>query len=488
MDGEKHRDYVALRCDLHAPATPLPHFWEHTVGSGHAALALRSDWQTHLYTCHGDLGFRHVRFHGILSDDLYTVQKPYDRLEYCFFNIDRIYDFLLSVGIRPYVELSFMPSALAAGTQTVFTNRANVTPPADWQLWEDLVRQLAEHLIDRYGTEEVRHWYFEVWNEPNRPQFWSGTQGDYFTLYRHTAEALKAVDSELRIGGPATSANGWIEEFLDFCQSEGLPVDFVSTHHYPNDGHAPAVHETVEQLAQSRRGVLREYALENYRRARGLPVHVTEWNCATDDRLSLHDEPYTAAFLVKSVMEAQGLVENYSFWTFSDLFAETAFPTLPFHGGFGLLNLYGVPKPSYRAFQLLHHVGQELLPAEITHPTVDGWVVRKPHSETVLLTNHALPRHEIKTAQVQIELLHSPPPHVVFIERIDHDHANPKRYWQASQEPVYLTPEEVGHLHVASQLVKEPCPWDYEQGRVRMNVALPPHAVAAVTLEYPSSE
>ena len=81
----------------------------------------------------------------------------------------------------------------------------------------------------------MREWFFEVWNEPNLKAFWTGTQADYFKLYRYTAHAIKSVDGALRVGGPATAANEWIEEFLDFCEKKKLPADFVSTHHYPTD-------------------------------------------------------------------------------------------------------------------------------------------------------------------------------------------------------------------------------------------------------------
>ena len=158
---------------LSAPAAPLPHVWEHTVGSCHAALALRADWQAQLRRCRQELGFRHVRFHGLLGDDLGTCVRHGGRLIYSFFNADRIVDFLLSIGVRPFVELSFMPTALASGDATVFSYRGNVTPPADYRAWAELVRRLVAHWTSRYGLDEVRRWYFEVWNEPNLPAFWA---------------------------------------------------------------------------------------------------------------------------------------------------------------------------------------------------------------------------------------------------------------------------------------------------------------------------
>jgi xylan 1,4-beta-xylosidase len=473
-----------FHCDLSTPATPLPHFWEHTVGSCHAPLALRADWQDHLRQCHAELGFRHVRFHGLLCDDVSTLVRHKGRLVYSFLNADRIIDFLLSIGVRPFVELSFMPSAIASGTKTLFHYRGNVTPPRDYDEWEELIRRLAAHWVERYGADEVRQWYFEVWNEPNLKDFWAGGQQDYFRLYVHTARALKRVDDGLRVGGPATAQEAWIDEFLDFCTIEGLPVDFVSTHHYPNDVLWYEDQDTETQLAASRRSQLREGIRASRSQARDWPLFYTEWNCSSNPRYPPQDEPYAAAFAIKSVLEAAGLLDCYSWWTFTDLFEENHFPSLPFHGGFGLLTVHGVPKPTYRAFQLLHHLGKELLPVEGAHPTADVWVVRKSGEITILLTNHALPRHPVETVNVRVRLSGAPKVQAAHVQRIDEDHANPKRTWQEMGEPEYLKTAEVERLREASRLVLQPQSFEQRDDCVEGEVVLPPHGVAAVTLTF----
>jgi len=207
----------------------------------------------------------------------------------------------------------------------------------------------------------MRAWFFEVWNEPNLTDFWTGTQQEYFDLYRQTVEAIKAVDAQLRVGGPATARNEWMEEFLDFCDQHRVPADFVSTHHYATDALGNEDQDTETQLSNSRRSILREQVQDTRRRARGRPVYYTEWNTSSNPRDPRHDEPYAAAFIVKTVLEASDLVEGYSFWTFSDIFEEHDFPSVLFHGGFGLLTLHGIPKPAYRAFELLHRLGTDRL-------------------------------------------------------------------------------------------------------------------------------
>ncbi len=471
-------------CGLSDRTTPLPHYWEHTIGSGHATLALRADWQKQLRRCHEELGIRHVRFHGLLSDDVGTFVIENDEPLYSFFNADQIFDFLLSIGMRPFVELSFMPTGLASGKKTVFHYRGNVTPPKDLKKWATLVRKLVAHWIERYGANEVREWFFEVWNEPNLKFFWTKGQREYFEFYRVTAEAIKGVNSALRVGGPATAKNEWVEEFVDFCTREKLPLDFVSTHHYPTDAFGKEGDDTITQLAQSRRSILREEAQNTFRRAQGKPVYYTEWNASSNPRDPLHDEPYAAAFVTKTILEMNGLVEGYSFWTFSDIFEENYFPSLPFHGGFGLLNLHGIPKPAYRAFELLHRLGTEQFLVDGIHATVDAWAIPQGNKLTIILTNHALPRHAIGREQVWVRIADATRPRAVSIERIDDTHANARRLWERMKKPEYLSPEEVEKLQDASRLISEPHPWKYKKRELEIGIELPAQSVAAITVEF----
>jgi len=473
-----------FRCDFAGSGTQaFAHSWEHTVGSGHATLALRSDWQRQLSRCHQELGFQHVRFHGLLSDDVGTVVREDDALVYSFFNADQICDFLLSIGMRPFVELSFMPTALSSGGDTVFHYRGNITPPKDYDAWGTLVRKLLTHWVARYGLAEVNHWFFEVWNEPNVKAFWTGSQADYFHLYACTARAIKEVHPSLRVGGPASAANQWIPELLAFCETKEVPLDFVSTHHYPTDAFGKPGDDTVAQLAASNRSVLRREAAKARSQAGGKPLYYTEWATSSNPFDDLHDQPYAAAFIAKTVMEAHGLVDGYSYWTFSDLFEENYFSSKPFHGGFGLLTIHGVPKPAYRAFELLHRLGDEILRVDGRHPTVDAWVTRDAASACVLLTNGTLPRHAIQSEVVRVELAGVAGIRSAHIERIDDDHANARRAWVSMGQPESPRPHEVQALEAASAVRKEPVAFDVSAGRFTLDVALPPQGMALLTLE-----
>lgn len=477
---------MLVTCDTRRAGTPLPHVWEEIVGSGHAPLALRADYQAQIARCHDELGIRHVRFHGLLSDDVGTLVCEQQTLRHSFFNADAIWDGLLAAGVRPFVELSFMPTTLASGAQRVFHYGANVTPPKDYDAWGALVQRLVRHAVLRYGRDEVAEWFFEVWNEPNLQSFWTGTQADYFRLYQLTAQAIKQVDSGLRVGGPATAEDAWIADFLHFCREGRVPLDFVSTHHYPTDAFGRPGDDTEAQLAASQRSVLRDRARATHDLVGSLPLYYTEWSTSSNSHDPLHDEPYAAAVIAKTMLEARGLTRGYSWWTFSDIFEENYFPSVPFHGGFGLLTLYGVPKPSYRAFEVLHRIGTDLVLAwEDVHPTVDAWVVRRTDGLGLdaVLTNHALPRHPIATQHVHLALDGLARPAAVTLRRIDADHGNAKARWQALGSPGYLSRDQVADLVDVSRLVPTGQPWTFQDGTLHIELDMPPHALACLTID-----
>jgi len=472
-----------FKCNVNQASVSLPHFWEHTVGSSHATMALRADWQKQLTRCNRELGFLHVRFHGILSDDMGTLVNEENALVYSFFNADQVCDFLLSIGMRPFIELSFMPNTLASGSDTVFHYRGNITAPKDYDAWEKFIQKLVEHWVQRYGVTEVRKWFFEVWNEPNLDAFWKKTQADYFNLYKHTANAIKNVNKNLKVGGPATADNAWIKDFVDYCDKNEIPADFISTHHYPTDAFGKPGDDTIIQLSKSKRSVLQKEARKVKNQAKGKPVYYTEWSTSSNPFDELHDMPYAACFIIKTVIEANGIVEGYSYWTFSDIFEENYFSSIPFHGGFGLVNIYGIPKPAYRAFQLLHRLGNELLKVTGKHETIDVWTVRKKNSINIIITNWALPLHPIKTEKVKVQLNDIKNVKNAFIERIDDDHANAKKSWINMGSPGSLTANDVSALELASSLIMEPLPIRLEKGSVFVELMMPPQGVAFITIE-----
>jgi xylan 1,4-beta-xylosidase len=325
--------------------------WRPMIGSEHLSQLeetettggrpIGSEFAAALRRAHEELGVEAVRAHAILGDDLGTYREVGGEPVLDFAGVSRLYDRVLDLGLRPIVEIGFMPHDLAADpSRTVFAYGAIVSPPRDWNRWSLLVRELVAHLVERYGREEVRRWAFEVWNEPNLEVFWSGTRDEYLRLYGMTAAAVKAVDPGLRVGGPASAAAKWVDELLSHCRERDVAIDFVSTHTY---GNAPLD--------------LRPIAARHGRS--GLPAWWTEWGAHAAHFSDVHDSPWSATFLVRGMASAMGRVEALSYWTVSDHFEELGRAQRLFHGGFGLLSVGNLRKPRWWGLWMLEQLGQD---------------------------------------------------------------------------------------------------------------------------------
>lgn len=360
----------------HAPVGTLSDAWRACVGTGRLNLALRRDYHESLALAQRDIGFRHIRGHGLFSDDLgvFRAYQSGGRREvlHAFGYLDQVIDGWLELGVRPFLELGFMPSDLASGDQTVFWWRGNVTPPREHREWADLVRGTLRHLVDRYGIAEVRTWPVEVWNEPNLPHFWSADQEAYLRLYQVTADAVKSVDPDLAVGGPALSpgSDDWWEPFAAFVAAHDVPVDFVSRHAYAS-GPAQHVLFGVYQTLAPPQTLLDQFAAPARHLAgtalAGLPVHITEFNTSYRPDNPIHDTAYNAAYLAPVLAGGGDVADSFSYWTFCDVFEEEGVPAALFHGGFGMLTHRQVPKPTYHLYAFLARMGTEVLARGADH-------------------------------------------------------------------------------------------------------------------------
>ena len=350
-----------IRIDLKHGTRPLNRFFSHCVGAGRAGEMLRAEAMRQLAVLQEACGFRYLRFHGLLSDDMAVCTLDEEgRIFYNWQYADLVFDGLLRCGIRPLVELGFMPHCLRSGEQTVFWWKGNVTPPADMEKWRDLIGVLVRHVTARYGADEVAKWYFEVWNEPNLPIFFSGTQADYFALYDATAAAIKAVHAAYRVGGPATAGldeGVWISEMVEHCAQNGVPLDFISTHSYGVDGAVDEFGRDTHRLKARKAPVVADVrnvrALVRKSAMPDLPVLFTEWSTSYTPRDSVHDSYISAPYILHTLKRCEGYAESMSYWTFTDIFEEPGPGPSPFHGGFGMLNNQGLKKPAFHAFHWL---------------------------------------------------------------------------------------------------------------------------------------
>jgi xylan 1,4-beta-xylosidase len=347
--------------------------WRNTIAVGRAYNLLRADALSHLAYAQSIMGYRYCRFHAIFDDDMNVVVRRKDgTIAYQWFQVDRVYDALLKMGIRPFVELNPMPKVLASGDQTMFGYKMNVTPPKSYEEWSALIEAFAHHVIERYGAEEVHQWYFEVWNEPNLKGFWSGTQEDYFKLYAASAFALKKVDNRLRVGGPASATGAWIEDIINYTSKNKVPLDFISTHLYPQDEQVeyPDRKGSPYNIGDYFSHRVKQIASMVKASARpDMEIHLTEWNSlSAKDKKNISwtsnssvDNLYAASFIVRNCIELDNTVQSMAYWVVSDIFDEVAISQNPFGNIYGLLTIQGIPKASFNAFALLRQTNGYLL-------------------------------------------------------------------------------------------------------------------------------
>jgi xylan 1,4-beta-xylosidase len=367
-----------ISADLHQIKGPLNTMFKACVGAGRANEGLRADWQRQLTYVHEQCGFTYLRMHGLLGDDMGVYREDKQgRPDYNWQYIDELYDFLVRIHMKPFVELGFCPNALASGSKTIFWWKGNVTKPKDPKKWRELILALVSHWKQRYGDAEVRTWYFEVWNEPNLDGFFAGTQQDYFELYATTARAIKAVSPAYRVGGPATAGCAWIPEFITYCAKNDVPVDFVSSHDYAVDvGHLDETGNAGTIFSHNPRSIfgnvirMRDQIAASARPA--LELHVTEWSASYTPADPIHDSYHSAAFILDKIKQAGAAASSMSYWVFTDIFEEAGPRFTPFHGGFGLLNYQDIRKPAFFAYQFLNRLG----PHEIASADPASYVTR----------------------------------------------------------------------------------------------------------------
>lgn len=506
------------------------HFWSKCVGAGRANEALRAGWLEQMEKVQQNCGFEYVRFHGLFHEDMFPVLTERGKLVYNWQYIDDVFDRLLDMNVRPFVELAFFPNQFAAeNSKTVFWWKANITPGPDFsKQWHDLVKAFTQHVVDRYGIDEVLTWYFEVWNEPNLyPLFLDGTKSQYFEMYKQSAIAVKSVDERLRIGGPATSnfvpdarfagevedreaakevfevedintlkwQGVWIEDFLNFCKKENLPVDFVSCHPYPTDyafnpetgkgrgltRHAKSLVEDLNWLQKT----VKNSAFPN------AELHLTEWNTSPSSRDRMHDLLPGAAYIVRSNLDCIGLTNSLAFWTFTDIFEEKGGASSIFHGGFGMINFQGLVKPSYHAYRMLHQLGDEKL-----FKNDHVFVSRNSGNGKLVVLAYNYPEEEEGSVpsgykgydylskgtskQLDLSLCNLAPGAMFKVEVLDKDHGNVCHSWEKMGKPEPPTREQVKVLKgIAENLTTETLVAD-KDGKLIINKEIAPWNVILI--------
>lgn len=467
---------------------PFKNAVRHCVGTGSMALSLRENVQEHLKMVQADIGFSFVRGHGLFSEPMGIYQEyavnGKKQVVYNFTYLDRVFDRYLENGIRPLIELGFMPAPLASGERTVFFWHGNVTPPRDMGAWCALVKNTLMHLIERYGAEEVRLWPIEIWNEPNIAPFWAGNMQDYFDLYEATAQTVKALDGALRVGGPAicgVDTERWLTSFFSYCETKGLPLDFVTRHCYtggdPRRSGQYFYHDMarptrmIEELRQTRA------IMAQYKSVANLPLYITEFNTSYNSRCPVHDSAFSAPYIARILSEMGEYADSYAYWTFSDVFEEEGVPHSEFHGGFGLVSGSGVKKPTYYAFEFFARAGETLLYRDenlLVTKRKDGayaLIAWDYQDQTGSEANAPFAPRTVRLPALSERA-------VVIKRTVGEGASNPVQTWSDLGKPPTLSKEQRGILLRAGEPAQKTAPITNQDGVYTLELSLLPNQLA----------
>lgn len=472
----------------------LEHFWSKGVGSGHAALTTRADWREHMKMAHDDLGMAYVRYHAVLDDTSMYTDAPQNQKRQSYYDAISTYSYLISIGVRPVVELSFTPSPLANDTCHHFYYNGCEQVPTDLNLYYQYVFNFTSTLVDFFGPEEVATWYFEVYNEADL--HWSFDQ--YFSLYTQAAKAVHAAHSGLRVGGPASAFPIWAKDLIAACKNNSVPLDFISSHAYPTTGGArnAEVKGLVKQIGNAAANTGGQF-----------PLLITEWNGVCSSRGDWHDETAQPAFIIAAVDAIAAITPRpamMAYWAVSDVFTEMGLPADPdpvaFHGGFGLITLYGVPKPGYKAFQLLNGAGDWRLGSSViqhggnlsvANLTAMPLLNRTTGTLRIFIASHGYVGEAIPNRTVTLQLNNIADVDGAWtlaglqgkLTRLDDANCNPKALWQSWGSPNYIHPPQVAELKAEADLVSTTVQLSKSGSGYQIEIEIPAFGMAVLDVE-----
>ena len=462
--------HLRLRPEWTQASTPFRHTWEGIVNVDQFRWMVRRDMQDQLEMAQRELRARHVRAVGMFDDEMrvfcpspasfhgHESKQPRSNWQ----TINYVMDSLLERGLQPVFTTSFIPSAMASGPVTVFSTRAHTSPPKDWAQWEAFVREAVKHTVDRYSLDVVRHWHFEVWNEPNLAGwFWGGTQADYFRLWQCTYCAIKSVDASLRVGGPSSARADWIEDLLEFGRAHDCPPDYIITHIYNNDSTGDNPLAPFAGVQADKSGKSPNSAIGFIRGLRALAdrvgfkgeLHWNEWGRFFHAVESQREQPSEAAFVARVLAEASQDADGFAYWCLSDIYDQVGYGREAFHGGYGLLNLQGLRKPAYHAFQLLAMLGTERV--AVKGDGIDSYcnaivTTSATHAHVLVYAYDHSDDPMTGSIEVAVHLPRRAKPGALY--RIDSTENNVIARWRELGAPAYLLREQTKELAADNQL------------------------------------
>ncbi|MBN1468433.1 MAG: helix-turn-helix domain-containing protein [Fusobacteriaceae bacterium] len=400
---ENEIESIIINCDLNKPLNKKFHFnWKKIISIGKASEGLKGDIQYQLKEIKRDINPKYVRFTGIFNDEMNVYNEDKEGNSYYnFAYVDKLIDFLFHEGLKPYINLGFMPKKLAQKEEYVFNSNTNVSYPKSIKKWKDLVKNLVIHLIDKYGVEEVSTWYFEIWNNPDLQNiYWYETQEEFIKFFKETFKSIKEVNKSLKVGGSGCASNSleWLEVFLNSIKE--LKIDFFSFNNY-----GIRIDKKLEKES------IKEISFENYDEVTNTikniaslvkktylkkpEIIISEWNLNPNPKDFSNDTCYASSYIVKNVLNNFDLVDELVYWTFT----ENKIGTEIFYGGLGLFTTNNLKKASYNSFLLLNKLGSQIISTGTSH-----FITKKLDSYQILISNYENYNDSKEKKEIKINL------------------------------------------------------------------------------------
>ncbi len=459
------------------PTTPFRHSWAGLGNVDQFRWFIRHDMIDQLRLAHEEIGLRHVRAVGMMCDELrtYTIDPRSWRDEHRsprpnWQIVDRCIEALLSIGVKPMITTCFTPESMASGSATVFSTRSNVTPPKDLSAWTDLVHETIEHLTEQFGGEELRSWYFEVWNEPNLDGFWAGTQSQWFELWKRAFAAIKSVDANYRVGGPSTARGEWLSEAIEYGRKNDCEPDYIITHCYNNDSahgalspfdgpQSDRINTSPNFLSGVARGTRKLLEDMDYRGE----VHWNEWGRSwfpADDERERANE---AAFVVKTMAEVSQEADYFAYWNLSDIYDQVGYGAEEFFGGYGMLSHHALRKPAWQAHQALERLSEERYDLDTSDfPDCSGAIATRGDNAWQVLLYSFKPEDQTDSNLPSPQLLIEPPSGSgeAWVYELSESENEIVAEWEALGSPPYLSRSQLEVLQEKNRFSLSKIDWN----------------------------
>jgi len=369
-------------CSTDKKGTALVHSFRKIASIGKASDILSASSQSMLRTIQKEIGFEYLLFHGLLDDDMHVFEgRPNGSFDLNFGYIDEVFDFLLSIKLKPFIQLSFMPKDLAAKKRHIMPFSGSVIAlPSDMEKWKQLIAGLMLHLNTRYGAKVVSSWPFCLWNLPDSADAAYGLGGvkAYFEFYKETYFTVKEYNSAVQFVSPAVSydtiADGnFAAKFLAFCREDHCLPDQYQFHFYPiiagkpdknalKDGGRPEIPISYSTDPDAlKKGIQKVLTKLKRSSIKGSNLYLTEWNSTISHHELLSDTCFQSAYITKNILDNYDSLKSLCYWTLSDTVNHARRTDRPFHGGLGLFTYTGMKKASYQAMRLLSMLGDTKL-------------------------------------------------------------------------------------------------------------------------------